>query len=85
MRRSLVFALRARNVDVLTAAEASMINREDDERLAAASAFGRTLFTHNTADYSFCINSGLVRDVRMPASSWRRNSATPLGRKCGGS
>jgi hypothetical protein len=51
MRRSLVFALRARNVDVLTAAEASMINREDDEHLAAASAFGRTLFTHNTADY----------------------------------
>jgi hypothetical protein len=46
MRRSLVFALRARNVDVLTAAEANMINREDDEHLTAASAFGRTLFTH---------------------------------------
>ena len=28
MRRSLVFALRARNVDVLTATEANMINRE---------------------------------------------------------
>jgi hypothetical protein len=51
MRRSLVFALRARNVDVLTAAEADMINRGDDEQLAAASAFGRVLFTHNTADY----------------------------------
>jgi hypothetical protein len=51
MRRSLVFALRARNVDVLTAAEANMINREDDDHLATASALGRTLFTHNTADY----------------------------------
>jgi hypothetical protein len=51
MRRSLVFALRARNLDVLTAAEAKMINREDDDHLAAASALGRTLFTHNTADY----------------------------------
>lgn len=51
MRRSLVFALRARNVDVLTAAEANMIDREDEEHLAAATAFGRSLFTHNTADY----------------------------------
>ena len=46
MRRSLIFALRARNVDVLTAAEANMINRQDDDHLAAASALGRTLFTH---------------------------------------
>jgi len=29
MRRSLVFALRARNLDVLTAADAGMINRAD--------------------------------------------------------
>ena len=28
-----------------------MINREDDDHLATASALGRTLFTHNTADY----------------------------------
>lgn len=51
MRRSLVFALRARNVDVLTAAAANMINREDDDHRPTASALGRTLFTHNTADY----------------------------------
>jgi hypothetical protein len=30
-----------------------MINREDSEHLAAASEFGKSLFTHNTAD--FCI------------------------------
>lgn len=51
MRRSLVFSLRARSVDVLTAAEADMINRGDEEHLAAASASGRSLFTYNTADY----------------------------------
>jgi hypothetical protein len=51
MRRSLVFGLRARNVDVLTAAEADMINRQDEDHLAAASAAGRALFTYHTADY----------------------------------
>jgi hypothetical protein len=51
MRRSLVFGLRTRSVDVLTAAEADMINREDEDQLTAASAAGRVLFTHNTADY----------------------------------
>ncbi len=50
MRRALVFALRARNVDVLTAAEADMINRPDEGHLRAASGFGRTLLTYNTGD-----------------------------------
>jgi hypothetical protein len=49
MRRSLVFGLRARNVDVLTAAEADMINREDEDHLATAAATGRSLY--NRADY----------------------------------
>lgn len=51
MRRSLVFGLRARVVDVLTAAEAAMINRQDQDHLSAASAAGRALFTYNTVDY----------------------------------
>ena len=51
MRRSLAFGLRARNVDVLTAAEAGMINRQDEYHLIAASADGRVLFTYNTSDY----------------------------------
>ena len=37
MRKALVLGLRARNVDVLTAAEAEMINRDDRDHLAAAS------------------------------------------------
>jgi hypothetical protein len=51
MRKSLAFSLRARHVDVLTAAEANMINRPDEDHLAAASAAGRVLFTYNTGDY----------------------------------
>jgi hypothetical protein len=56
MHRSLVFALRARNVDALTAAEANMIKREGNDHLPAASAIGRTLFTHNTAE---CLNNAI--------------------------
>ena len=51
MRRSLVFSLSARNVDVLTAAEAGMINRSDHDHLVKASAAGRVLYTFNVADY----------------------------------
>jgi hypothetical protein len=47
MRTSLVFGARARNVDVLTALEAGMINREDEDHLDAASAAGRT-YTNST-------------------------------------
>ena len=51
MRTALVFGLRARNVDVMTAAEADMINRDDTDHLATASASGRVLYTFNIADY----------------------------------
>jgi hypothetical protein len=51
MRRSLVFGLRARSVDVLTASDAAMIHRPDDDHLATASALNRVLYTFNVADY----------------------------------
>jgi hypothetical protein len=51
MRRALVVGLGARNVDVLTAAEAGMINRRDEDHLSAATTSGRALYTYNTADY----------------------------------
>ncbi|MGA2118028.1 MAG: DUF5615 family PIN-like protein [Bryobacteraceae bacterium] len=51
MRKSLVFGLRARGVDVLTAAEADMVNRPDEEHLALAAGSGRAVFTFNTGDY----------------------------------
>ena len=51
MHSSVVFGLRARYVDILTALEAGMINREDQEHLAVASAAGRVLYTFNLSDY----------------------------------
>ncbi len=51
MRRSTVFGLRARNVDIQTASEAKMINRDDEDHLVFASASGRVLYTFNIADY----------------------------------
>lgn len=51
MRRSLVFSLRSRNVDVLTASEADMVSRDDQDHLATALAAGRVLYTFNVADY----------------------------------
>ena len=51
MRRALVFGLKVRNVDVVTAGDADMINRDDEDHLETASASGRALYTFNTADY----------------------------------
>lgn len=66
MRRSLVFGLRARSVDVLTAGEAGMINRPDEDYLIPASADARAIFTHNTAD--FCIlHQGWMSSGRVHA------------------
>jgi hypothetical protein len=42
MRRALVFGLRARNVDVMTAADAEMINRDDEDHLVTASTSGKS-------------------------------------------
>lgn len=53
MRRSLVFGLKVRTVDVLTAFDAKMINHDDDAHLVIASDSGRTVYTYNAAD--FCL------------------------------
>jgi hypothetical protein len=48
---ALAVALRARGVDVLTALEAGMIERDDDLRLDYATAEGRVLYSYNISDY----------------------------------
>lgn len=49
--RSLVRALRARNIDVLTAQEAERKGVSDTDQLVYATAAGRVIFTFNTRDY----------------------------------
>jgi hypothetical protein len=61
MDRVLVVALRARGVDVLTALEAEMIERDDAAHLAFATMNERVLLTCNTGDFcrlhQDCLNS----------------------------
>jgi len=51
MRHSLVRALRARGIDVLTALEAGMIERDDRAHLEYATKQGRALCTFNVGDF----------------------------------
>jgi hypothetical protein len=52
MQTGLVDALRARRVDLVTALEAGMINRSDEEHLARARDAGRALYSFNMGDYA---------------------------------
>ena len=51
-RTSLVRALRARRIDVLTANEAGKIGISDAEQLAFAVSQNRTVFTFNRGDFA---------------------------------
>ena len=66
MDRALVRALRAREVDVLTAIEAGLIARPDSQHLSYASDHDRVLFTYNVGD--FCrLHDVLLREGRPHA------------------
>jgi hypothetical protein len=52
MQHSLVVALRARHVDVVTATGCEMINRSDQAHLRWASDNGCALYSFNIRDYS---------------------------------
>jgi len=51
MDEDLIYALRVRGIDVITALEAGMIERSDREHLDYASAQGRVLYSFNVSDY----------------------------------
>ena len=51
MDQALVQALRARNVDVITALDAGMIERKDADHLDYATEQGRVLCTFNVQDF----------------------------------
>ena len=50
-RRALVRALHTRGVDVITARDAGMIERRDEEQLEYAAAHGRVLYSFNVGDF----------------------------------
>jgi hypothetical protein len=51
MSRALTRALRARNIDVVTALEEDMIERADSAHLDYATAQGRVLYSFNVGDF----------------------------------
>jgi len=51
MDGDLVRGLRSRGTDVVTAADAGMIRRKDEEHLSWAAARGRALYSFNVGDY----------------------------------
>jgi hypothetical protein len=52
MRSAIIQALRSRNVDVITARDASLTSRPDEDHLAYASAQSRVLFTFNRGHFA---------------------------------
>ena len=51
MDGDLVRGLRSRGIDVVTAADAGMIRRKDEEHLSLATVQGRALYSFNVGDY----------------------------------
>jgi hypothetical protein len=51
MQRAVLAGLRARGVDAMTALEAGLTDRSDEEQLVFAASQGRVLFTFNASDF----------------------------------
>ena len=66
MSRAFVRALRSRNVNVLTALEAGMIERADLEHLVFATKHTRVLYTFNVKDF-FDLHTTLIQQNRSHA------------------
>jgi hypothetical protein len=61
MRQALVNALRARGMDVITALDAAMVEREDRDHLDFATQQGRVLFSFNRGDFYQLHSQTLLR------------------------
>ena len=66
MSHALVRALRSRNVDVITAFEAGMIECEDGQHLVFAADQARVLYTFNVRDY-YALHTAFLQQNRSHA------------------
>ena len=79
MDGDLVRGLRSRGIDVITAADAGIIRRKDEEHLSFAAMQGRALYSFNVGDYHQ-IHTEWTSTGRGPrVSFWLNRSATRLG------
>ena len=63
MSHALVRGLRARGVDVITALEEGMVERDDEEHLEFATKMNRVLYSFNVADF-YSLHSRYLRRQR---------------------
>ncbi len=87
MQHGLIAALRARRIVVMTASEAQMVGRSDEEHLSWAAQEGFVLYTFNIGDYSSLhqewlaagqVHNGIVlgRQQRYPVGEQLRRLLT---------
>jgi hypothetical protein len=74
--RDLVRGLRSSEIDVMTAAEADMILRTDEEHLTFATMQGRALYSFNVGDFHEIHAEWTALGAIMPASSSPSRSGT---------
>jgi predicted nuclease of predicted toxin-antitoxin system len=79
MSRGLVRALRARGVDVVTALDAGMIQREDEEHLDYAIEQGRVLYTFNVGDFYRLHTTYVARGKQHPGIILARQQHYSVG------
>ena len=78
MDGDLVRGLRSRGIDVITAADAGMIRRKDEEHLSFAAMRGRALYSFNVGDFHQ-IHTEWTSSGATRVSFWLSKSATRLG------
>ena len=62
MHDAIILSLRSRNVDVVSATDAEMINRIDDDQLMTATGLDRVLYSYNIKDYQRIHGEWLVKE-----------------------
>jgi len=83
MDKALVQALRARGIDVITALDGNMIERQDEDHLAYATAQGRVLSSFNIGDFSR-LHTAFLGQGKSHAGiiTTHGNSTTPSESRC---
>jgi hypothetical protein len=85
INRALIKALRSRNIDVLTAKEADLIQAPDEHHLEYATSLDRTIFTFNARDFARLHteylstgrhHTGIIISAQLPIGSRRVSSAS---------
>jgi hypothetical protein len=85
MQRGLVTALRARWIDILTASDAGMINKSDEDHLRWATREHRLIYSFNMADYALLHRQWVARGQplkrnhsRLPTTLFRRRTTAAI-------